>query len=86
MNDATTTNEKVDDYESYLRKDIKGVKIGATERIFQEGLLIGKKEGIEKEVKSLEKRGAKIEIISLPNTKHANACYYIIQPAEVLQS
>ena len=83
MNDATTTNEKVDDYESYLRKDIKGVKIGLPKEYFTEGLDRKIKEGIEKEVKSLEKRGAKIEIISLPNTKHANACYYIIQPAEV---
>ncbi len=83
MNDATTTNEKVDDYKSYLKKDVKGIRIGLPKEYFAKGLDRKIKEGIEKEVKSLEKRGAKIEIISLPNTEHATACYYIIQPAEV---
>lgn len=81
--DGTTTDEKVDDYESYLAKEIKGVRIGLPKEYFAEGLDKKIKEGIEKEVRSLEKRGAKIEIISLPNTEHAVACYYIIQPAEV---
>ncbi len=82
-NDATTPNESVEDYESYLEKDIKGLKIGIPKEYFALGLNREIKEKIEKSVKSLEKEGARIETISLPNTEYATACYYIIQPAEV---
>src|SRR3989344_2635424 len=81
--DSTTPSEKVENYESYLKKDIKGIKIGLPKEYFSNGLDNRIKEKIEKEVKSLESRGAKVEIISLPNTEYAIACYYIIQPAEV---
>ena len=82
-NDATTPDETVDDYQSYLKKDIKGIRIGIPKEYFAQGLDIRIKEKIEAEIKSLEKQGAKIENISLPNTEYAIACYYIIQPAEV---
>ena len=82
-NDATTTNEKIDDYESYLKKDIKGIRIGLPNEYYARGLDKGIKEEIERKIKLLEKRGARIETISLPNTEYAIACYYIIQPAEV---
>ncbi|OGH13392.1 MAG: aspartyl/glutamyl-tRNA amidotransferase subunit A [Candidatus Levybacteria bacterium RIFCSPHIGHO2_01_FULL_37_33] len=82
-NDATTPDETVDDYQSYLKKDIKGIRIGIPKEYFAQGLDKRIKEKIEAEIKSLEKQGAKIENISLPNTEYAIACYYIIQPAEV---
>lgn len=81
--DGTTPNEKVDDYESYTNKGVKEVRIGLPKEYFSEGLDKRIKEKIEDEVISLEKQGAKIENISLPNTEFAIACYYIIQPAEV---
>ncbi|OGH46049.1 MAG: aspartyl/glutamyl-tRNA amidotransferase subunit A [Candidatus Levybacteria bacterium RIFCSPLOWO2_02_FULL_37_10] len=82
-NDATTPDETVDDYQSYLKKDIKGIRIGIPKEYFAQGLDKRIKEKIEAEIKSLENQGAKIENISLPNTEYAIACYYIIQPAEV---
>lgn len=82
-NDATMPNERVDDYESYLERGVKGLKIGIPKEYFTQGSDKGIKDKIEKSVKSLEKEGAKIENISLPNTGYATACYYIIQPAEV---
>lgn len=81
--DATMPNNKIDDYKSYLGKSIKGIKIGLPKEYFTKGLDKRIKEKIEKSIKLLEKEGAKVEIISLPNTEYANACYYIIQPAEV---
>src|SRR3989344_3045291 len=77
-NDATTPDETVDDYQSYLKKDIKGIRIGIPKEYFAQGLDKRIKEKIEAEIKSLEKQGAKIENISLPNTEYAIACYYII--------
>ena len=81
--DATTVDEKVDNYQSYLRKDIKGIRIGLPREYFTNGLDSRIKKEIEDCVKILEEKGAKIEEISLPNTEFAIACYYIIQPAEV---
>ncbi len=81
--DATTSDEKVDNYKTYSEKDIKGVKIGLPKKYFSKGLDKRVKERTEKAVKVLEKQGVKIEEISLPNTEYAIACYYIIQPAEV---
>src|SRR3990167_7814038 len=83
LNDATMPSTKVDDYEGYLEKGIEGLKIGIPKEYFAQGLDKRIKEKIEKSVKSLEKEGARIETISLPNTEYAIACYYIIQPAEV---
>lgn len=83
VDDGTSPDEKVDNYESYLGKDIKGLKIGLPKEYFSEGLDKRIKELIEKKVKELERLGATVEIISLPNTEYGIACYYIIQPAEV---
>ncbi len=81
--DGTTLSEKVDDYESYLKKDIKELRVGMPKEYFSDGLDIRIKNLIEQKLRDLEKLGAKIEIISLPNTEHGTECYYIIQPAEV---
>lgn len=81
--DATTPNEKVDDYESHLNKGVRGLKIGLPKEYFSKGLDPKIKESIEKKVKELEKLGAEIVEVSLPNTEYGIACYYIIQPAEV---
>lgn len=81
--DATTPNEKVDDYESYLNKGVRGLKIGLPKEYFSKGLDLKIKESIEKKVKELEKLSAEIVEVSLPNTEYGIACYYIIQPAEV---
>lgn len=81
--DATTPNVAVPDYKNSLGEDIKGLRIGLPKEYFGEGLEKNVKEKTMEAVKVLEKLGAKIEEISLPNTEYANACYYIIQPSEV---
>jgi len=83
LNDSTMPSKNVESYESYLRRGVKGVKIGIPKEYFALGLDKRIKDNVIKSVKSLEKEGAKIESISLPNTEYATACYYIIQPAEV---
>ncbi len=83
--DATTTAEKVPDYLNSLNKGVKGLKIGVPKEY------AGKQAGIEPKMlanfkdslKVLEKMGAEIVDISLPNTDYGIAVYYIIQPAEV---
>ncbi|MCL4418547.1 Asp-tRNA(Asn)/Glu-tRNA(Gln) amidotransferase subunit GatA [Patescibacteria group bacterium] len=83
--DSTTPNVSVPDYTKSLGKSIKGVKIGIPKEYTTEvgGLDIEILTLFEKTLKELRKLGAEIKDISLKHTKHANACYYVIQPAEV---
>ena len=82
--DATTPKTAVPNYLNSLSKGIKGLKIGVPKEYTHA-------EGIEPEIlsnfkdtlKILEKLGAGIIDISLPNTEYGIAVYYIIQPAEV---
>ena len=80
--DATTPPENVPNYLKSLSNGVKGLKIGVPKEYIT---------GIEPEIlnnfqaslKTLEKLGAEIVNISLPNTESGIAVYYIIQPAEV---
>jgi len=62
---------------------LKNVKIGLPKEYFVAGLDPKIKKTIEQLIKKLEEEGAKVKKTSLPYTKYALACYYIIMPAEV---
>ncbi|MFA5386365.1 MAG: Asp-tRNA(Asn)/Glu-tRNA(Gln) amidotransferase subunit GatA [Candidatus Paceibacterota bacterium] len=65
------------------RFKIQGVTIGIPKEYFQEGGLSKEVSGgIDEAIKSFKKLGFEIKEISLPHTKYAVACYYIIMPAE----
>ncbi len=57
-------------------------KIGVPKEYFGEGIEPGVEKIIKETIKKVEKEGAKIEEISLPHTKYALACYYIIATSE----
>jgi aspartyl-tRNA(Asn)/glutamyl-tRNA(Gln) amidotransferase subunit A len=79
--DATTPDEKVPDYTKFLKKDMKGVKIGVPKEYF---------EGVEKEtadvinngIAVLKKLGAKVVDVNLPLTKYAIPAYYLLVKSE----
>jgi aspartyl-tRNA(Asn)/glutamyl-tRNA(Gln) amidotransferase subunit A len=62
---------------------IKGLTIGIPNEYFVDGMEPEVLAAIEDTIKSFEKMGVKTKRISLPHTKHALSCYYIILPAEV---
>jgi len=64
-------------------EDIQKIKVGIPEEYFVEGLDKNIANKINDVVKDLEKLGIKTKKISLPHTKYALSCYYIIMPAEV---
>ena len=61
---------------------LNNVIIGAPKEYFGEGLEKGTKEIIEGAIKKAERAGAKIEEISLPYSRYALPCYYIISTCE----
>ncbi|MGB0785297.1 MAG: Asp-tRNA(Asn)/Glu-tRNA(Gln) amidotransferase subunit GatA [Alphaproteobacteria bacterium] len=80
--DSTSVDEPVPDYSSQLGYSIKGKKIGIPAEYVADGM--------SEEIHALwqqgrvwlESAGAEIVEISLPHTKYALPCYYIIAPAE----
>ncbi|MBD3380483.1 MAG: Asp-tRNA(Asn)/Glu-tRNA(Gln) amidotransferase subunit GatA [Candidatus Omnitrophica bacterium] len=80
--DSTSVNIEVPDYCASLGMDIKGMKVGMPSEYFQEGIDGDVQERLREAVKALEELGAEILEVSLPHTRYAVSCYYIIGPAE----
>ena len=81
-NDSTSANKKLPNLMENIKKGVKGLKVGVP----KEYIIDGMKEEIKKLVNKgrdwLKSQGAEIIDISLPHTKVALPCYYIIAPAE----
>ncbi|PLX21787.1 Asp-tRNA(Asn)/Glu-tRNA(Gln) amidotransferase GatCAB subunit A [Candidatus Parcubacteria bacterium] len=82
-NDLTTVDEKIDDYQEEIQKDIKGLKIGLPKEFFEEGIDAGVADSLNSAIEKLKELGAEFVDISLPNTKYAVPVYYIVTPSEV---
>ena len=80
--DATSLPLPAEDYTARLDEDISGLRLGMPDEYFAEGVEPGVRDAVEKAAKVLEDRGASVQEVSLPTTKYALACYYIIAPAE----
>ena len=80
-NDATSAFAPVPDYRAQLDGNVKGTKIGLPREYF-DGLASETGDLILKGVDVLRKLGCEIREISLPATRYAVACYYIIATAE----
>ena len=64
-------------------KEIKNLTIGVPDEYFVEGLEKEVGDEIHRVIEELKSQGFKFKKISLPHTKYALSCYYIVQPAEV---
>jgi len=80
--DSTCLDLDVPDYTAGLEKSVSGLKVGLPREYFAEGLDPDVKAQVEAGVKKLTNQGAEVVEISLPNTEHAVATYYIIATAE----
>ena len=79
--DSTSAFAPVPDYVSQLDGKVAGLKLGVPREYF-EGLTSESGDLIHRAIETLKKLGCEIRDISLPNTKYAVACYYIIATAE----
>jgi aspartyl-tRNA(Asn)/glutamyl-tRNA(Gln) amidotransferase subunit A len=81
--DSTSVDYPVPNYVSYLKRDLKGLRIGIPREYFVAGMQEGVKSALEIAIKKLEELGAEIDWeVSLPHTKYALAVYYIVAPSE----
>ena len=79
--DSTSAFAPVDDYRASMNHGVEGLRIGLPREYF-EGLSSETGALIENAVKQLERLGCTVEQVSLPHTKYALSCYYIIATAE----
>jgi len=80
--DSTSIDEPVPDYSATLGDSLQGLRIGVPKEYFGAGLDPRIAERVQASIEALEKLGAVIKPISLPNMQQAIAAYYVIAPAE----
>ncbi len=81
--DSTSIPEPVPDYMASLNRGCKGLRIGVVrDHLESEGLNDEIRQSILKAIDVFREAGASIIDVTLPNTKHSIATYYIIAPSE----
>ena len=83
--DATSLPVEARDYSARLGEEpqgLDGLKLGVPSEYFVEGMESGVRRAVEEALRTLEELGASVREVSLPTTKYALACYYIIAPSE----
>jgi len=82
VNDATSVDKQVPNFEKALGVSIKGLRIGIPREYFVAGLSTEVNDSLKKAISILEGLGAIPVEISLPHTEAAVSVYYILAPAE----
>jgi len=80
--DSTSIDQPVPDYSATLGDSLQGLRIGVPKEYFGAGLDPRIAERVQASIQALERLGAVIKHISLPNMQQAIAAYYVIAPAE----
>ncbi len=80
--DSTSAARDVDDYVGGLNQDIRGLRIGVVREFMGEGLDAGVGASVQTAIDELQKLGAEIVDISLPNAGLSVPAYYVVAPAE----
>lgn len=85
--DAIRGKDKLDPTSLDLPNDFptkkpKEMVIGIPKEYFEKGLSENVEKGVSEAIERIKESGIKIKEISLPHTKYALSCYYIIMPAE----
>ncbi|MFL5432715.1 MAG: Asp-tRNA(Asn)/Glu-tRNA(Gln) amidotransferase subunit GatA [Myxococcales bacterium] len=82
QNDQTSSLRPVPDYTAALEDGARGFTVGVPAEYFGEGLDPEVERSVRAAIDALEREGAKVVPLSLPNSPHAIAAYYIVATAE----
>ena len=80
--DSTSIKRDVPDYTATLNDSLANLKIGLPKEYFSDGLDSQVADCVHQAATALEKLGAKLIEISLPNSSMAIPAYYVVAPAE----
>ncbi|MCH7640742.1 Asp-tRNA(Asn)/Glu-tRNA(Gln) amidotransferase subunit GatA [Patescibacteria group bacterium] len=81
--DATTSSKPVEKYSSYVKKGVKGLKIGIAREYLLPQMRSEVKDLIKDAGKVFQKLGAKVDYVSTLNPDYAIGVYTVIQRSEV---
>jgi len=81
-NDSTSADRPVDDYRNALQSDLSGVRIGVVKEQFGDGLDPEVGRLVEEAIFDLDRLGATLMDVSLPNSALSIPVYYVVAPAE----
>jgi aspartyl-tRNA(Asn)/glutamyl-tRNA(Gln) amidotransferase subunit A len=82
LRDSTSVDSPVPDYVATLNDSLEGLRIGLPKEFFSKDLNQEMAQTLETAIKELEKLGAIIKEVSLPNSHLAIPVYYVVAPAE----
>jgi len=82
VRDATSAARDAGGYAAALSTTLQGIRIGVAREYFGAGVDGGVAEVVRESLRELEKRGATLVDIVLPNAHLAIPAYYVIAPAE----
>jgi aspartyl-tRNA(Asn)/glutamyl-tRNA(Gln) amidotransferase subunit A len=80
--DSTSADIEVPDFEAALSGDVRGLKVGIPKEYRVDGMAEEVEKLWRQGIDWLEGAGAETVEISLPHTRYALPCYYILAPAE----
>ena len=80
--DSTSVNRPVDDYPAALHSELSGVRIGVVKEQFGDGLDAEVGMLVQDAILDLERLGATLVDVSLPNSALSIPVYYVVAPAE----
>ena len=80
--DATSLPLPMGDPSSAIGDSVEGMRLGVPAEYFVDGMEDGVRRAVDQAIATLESLGASIQEVSLPSTRYALACYYIIAPSE----
>jgi len=82
LRDSTSVDSPVPDYVATLNDSLEGLRIGLPKEFFSKDLNSEMAQTLETAIKELEKLGAIVKEVSLPNSHLAIPVYYVVAPAE----
>ncbi len=82
LKDSTSLDVETPDWPSFVGKSVKGLRIGVPKEYVVDGMPAEITALWEQGRKWLQAAGCELVEISLPHTKYALPCYYIVAPAE----
>jgi len=80
--DSTSVDIHSPDYTAFLKKDLKGLRVGIPDEYFTSGIDNSVKDRITEVIGKMKDLGAETRRISLPHTQYGIAVYYILATAE----
>ncbi len=80
--DSTSVDRPVEDYTGELGSSLAGLRVGVPRPHFAEGLSAGVEQGVREALAELERAGASLIEIDLPNNHLSVPAYYVVAPAE----